>query len=178
MVKLKKAIFFDRDGILIYAPVVKGKPKSINSIKQLKFCSGINKICKYYRKNYYLIMVTNQPDFSRKINTKKNINEINNYIKKKLGLHSIYVCYSDNDKDPNRKPNPGMLLKAKKKYQINLKKSFMIGDRWRDIGAGKNANCSTIFMDRKYDERLLYKPNYKIDKLSSIYLIIKLYEKK
>lgn len=71
-----------------------------------------------------------------------------------------------------------MLIKAKKKYQINLKKSFMIGDRWRDIGAGKNANCSTIFMDRKYDERLLYKPNYKIDKLSSIYLIIKLYEKK
>ncbi len=175
--KLKRAIFFDRDGVLINAPVVEGKPKSIQTLKELKFCPNIYKICKYYKKHFYLIMVTNQPDFARKVNTKKNINEINDYIKKKLNLDDIFTCFSDNDKDKDRKPNPGMLMKAKKKYQINLKKSFMIGDRWRDIGAGKKVNCSTIFMDRKYDEKLLYKPNYIINKLSNIYSIIKLNEK-
>ena len=54
----------------------------------------------------------------------------------------------------------------------------MISDRWSDIGAGKKVNCSTIFMDRKYDEKLIYKPNYIINKLSNIYPIIKLNEKK
>ena len=113
--KLKKAIFFDRDGVLIHAPIKNNKPISIQNIKELKFCMGIKKLCKFYKKNYLLIMVTNQPDFVRKKNTKKNITEINQYIKKMLDLDSIYVSYSDNDKNNDRKPNSGMLLKAKKK---------------------------------------------------------------
>ena len=82
--KLKKAIFFDRDGVLIHAPIKNNKPISIQNIKKLKFCMGIKKLCKFYKKNYLLIMVTNQPDFVRKKNTKKNITEINQYIKKML----------------------------------------------------------------------------------------------
>ena len=118
-------------------------------------------------------MVTNQPDYSRGVNSKKNIININNFLKKKLNLDMIYVCYSDNEKCIDRKPNPGMLLKAKKKYKINLKKSFMIGDRWRDVGAGNRAGCRTIFIDRNYSEKLIYKPNYSIRKLKDIRLIIK-----
>lgn len=119
-------------------------------------------------------MVTNQPDFTRKVNTKKNINEINIYIKKKLNLDDVYTCYSDNDRHKDRKPNIGMLQTAKKKYQISFKKSFIIGDRWRDIGAGNKANCSSVFIDRKYNEKMIFKPNYKIDKLSDLYSIIKI----
>ena len=173
MVRINRAIFFDRDGVLIKAPVVKGKPKSIQNIKQLKFCSGINKICEYYKKNYYLIMVTNQPDYERKQNTKKNIIEINNFIKKKLNLDAVYVCYSDNNNHKDRKPNPGMILKAKKKYKLDLNKSYLVGDRWRDIGAGNKAKCVTIFIDKKYDEKLSYKPTHKIDRLNKIFSIIK-----
>lgn len=173
MEKLKQAIFFDRDGVLINAPVICGKPKSIQTIKELKFCPEIIKICKYYKKYFYLIMVTNQPDFTRKVNTKKNINEINSYIKKKLNLDDVYTCYSDNDKDKDRKPNIGMLQKAKKKYQINFKKSYIVGDRWRDIGAGNKANCSSILIDRKYNEKMIFKPKHKINRLSKIYSIIK-----
>ena len=110
--------FFDRDGVLIHAPIKNNKPISIQNIKKLKFCMGIKKLCKFYKKNYLLIMVTNQPDFVRKKNTKKNITEINQYIKKMLDLDSIYVSYSDNDKNNDRKPNSGMLLKAKKKHKI------------------------------------------------------------
>jgi D-glycero-D-manno-heptose 1,7-bisphosphate phosphatase len=174
MHKIKEAaIFFDRDGVLIEAPLINKKPTSVQSLKDVKLCKNILEICQYYKKNYYLIMVTNQPDYSRGVNSKKNIININNFLKKKLNLDMIYVCYSDNEKCIDRKPNPGMLLKAKKKYKINLKKSFMIGDRWRDVGAGNRAGCRTIFIDRNYSEKLIYKPNYSIRKLKDILLIIK-----
>ncbi len=174
MHKIKEAaIFFDRDGVLIDAPLINKKPTSVQSLKDVKLCKNILEICKYYKKNYYLIMITNQPDYSRGVNSKKNIININNFLKKKLNLDMIYVCYSDNEKCIDRKPNPGMLLKAKKKYKINLKKSFMIGDRWRDVGAGNKAGCRTIFIERNYSEKLIYKPNYSIRKLKDIFLIIK-----
>lgn len=174
MQKIKKAaIFFDRDGVLIDAPLINKIPTSVQTIKDIKLCKNILEICNHYKNSYYLIMVTNQPDYSRGVNSKKNIIGINNFLKKKLNLDMIYVCYSDNDKNIDRKPNPGMLLKAKKKYKINLKKSFMIGDRWRDIGAGNRAGCSTIFIDRNYSEKLIYKPNYSIRELKDIFSIIK-----
>ena len=174
MHKIKEAaIFFDRDGVLIEAPLINKKPTSVQSLKDVKLCKNILEICKYYKKNYYLIMVTNQPDYSRGVNSKKNIININNFLKKKLNLDMIYVCYSDNEKCIDRKPNPGMLLKAKKKYKINLKKSFMIGDRWREIGAGNKAGCATIFIDRNYSEKMPYKPKYSVIKLKEIFSIIK-----
>ena len=174
MHKIKEAaIFFDRDGVLIDAPIINKKPTSVQSLKEIKLCKNILEICNYYKKKYYLIMVTNQPDYSRGNNKKKNIIEINNYLKKKLNLDSVYVCYSSNDNCFSRKPNPGMLLKAQKKYKINLKKSFMIGDRWRDVGAGNKAGCATIFIDRNYSEEMHYKPKYSVIKLKEIFSIIK-----
>ena len=173
MHKIKEAaIFFDRDGVLIDAPIINKKPTSVQSLKEIKLCKNILEICKYYKNNYYLIMVTNQPDYNRGVNSKKNITDINNFLKKKLNLDMIYVCYSDNDKCIDRKPNPGMLLKAVKKYKINLKKSFMIGDRWRDIDAGKNFGCKTIFIDRGYSEKLNFRPDYTISSLKNIFNII------
>ena len=169
----KKAIFFDRDGVLIDAPIINGKPRSTQTLKDIKLCKYIVKICNFYRNKYYLIMVTNQPDFSRGVNTKKNINQINNFLKKKLKLNSMFVCFSDDDNSFDRKPNPGMLLKAEKKYKINLKESYMIGDRWRDIGAGKRAGCKTIFINRHYSEKQIFKSNYIISKLEEIFKIIK-----
>ena len=80
--KLKKAIFFDRDGVLIHAPIKNNKPISIQNIKELKFCMGIKKLCKFYKKNYLLIMVTNQPDFVRKKIQKKILLKLTNILKK------------------------------------------------------------------------------------------------
>ena len=109
-----KAIFFDRDGVLIEAPTIRRLPKSAQILSEVKICKGIEKFCRFYKKKYFLIMITNQPDFSRKKNTKKNINEINNYLKKKLRLDCMFTCFCANNKCENRKPNPGMILKGKK----------------------------------------------------------------
>jgi len=173
MVKLSKAIFFDRDGVLIEAPVNKQKkPLSVKKVDEVKICEGVEEICKKYRDNFYLIMITNQPDLQRKKNTKKNIENINLFIKKKLDLNDIFVCYSDDEECFHRKPNPGMLIDAKKKYNIEFNNSYFIGDRWRDIDAGKKTGCKTIFIDRMYNEKLNFKPDYVVKDMKQILKII------
>ena len=173
MVK-KKAIFFDRDGVLIEAPVdEKNKPKSIRNVKELRFTKDIIQICKFLKKDYLLFMITNQPDFIRRNNTKKNIIEINKFVKKKLNLSKVFVCFCEKDSCPNRKPNPGMIRKASKLFNLSLKNSYVIGDRWRDIGAGKKAGCKTIFIDRKYNEKNPYKSDFSVNSTDKILKILR-----
>ncbi len=173
MVISNKAIFFDRDGVLIEAPVNKQKkPLSVKKVDEVKICEGVEEICKKYRHDFYLIMITNQPDLQRKKNTKKNIENINLFIKKKLNLNDIFVCYSDDEECFYRKPNPGMLIDAKKKYNIEFNNSYFIGDRWRDIDAGKKIGCKTIFIDRMYNEKLNFKPDYVVKDMKQILKII------
>jgi D-glycero-D-manno-heptose 1,7-bisphosphate phosphatase len=168
------AIFLDRDGVLIKAPLSKDrKPISIKNVEQITFINGIKKFCKTFKKKYLLIIITNQPKFIRKKNSKKNIESINNYIKNKLNIDDIFTCYSDDEKNINRKPNPGMLFEATKKHNINLKKSYFIGDRWRDVDAGNKSGCKTIFINRNYNEKLNTKPAFIVKKISEIYKCIK-----
>ena len=75
--------------MLIEAPIVDGKPKSSKYLNQIVLCKNIKEICEKYKNSYLLIMVTNQPDFKRGINTKKNIEIINGYLKKKLKLDDV-----------------------------------------------------------------------------------------
>ena len=67
----------------------------------------------------------------------------------------MFVCYHDNkDKCDCRKPKPGMMLKAKKKWNIDLKNSFLIGDRYKDIMAGKKVGCKNFFINYNYNEKM------------------------
>jgi D-glycero-D-manno-heptose 1,7-bisphosphate phosphatase len=78
---------------------------------------------------------------------------MNTRLKDELPIAAILVCYEDGDDCPRRKPNPGLLLEAAETYGIDLSASFMVGDRWRDIEAGRRAGCRTIFIDLGYSER-------------------------
>ena len=146
---MKKAIFLDRDGTINELSSNR-KSTSPITLKDLKLKKNILTISKYLKKKkYLLIMITNQPDVSRGINNRENVNEINNFIKKKINLDDIYVCFSKNDKNFRRKPNPGMLIEAKQKWKINMKKSFIIGDRMKDMLAGKKMGLKTILFNNK-----------------------------
>ncbi len=74
---------------------------------------------------------------------------INARLLEELALDHIYTSYEDGD-SPRRKPNPGLLLEAAQDYGIDLTRSVMIGDRWKDIEAGRRAECSTVFIDYAY----------------------------
>lgn len=174
MVRKKKCIFFDRDGTLIDTPKSRqNKPKSFNNLNQIHLKMEVIDVCLKLKRNYLLMLLTNQPDVKRKKNSKINVENINLYLKKKLSLDYILVDYSDDEKNYFRKPNPGMILFAKKKFNLDLEKSFVVGDRWRDIDAGFVTKCKTIFIDKNYNEKLNHEPDFKIKSFKEILKYIK-----
>ena len=168
--KLKKraAIFLDRDGTLNKAFIKKGLPISPASFSKFKILPGVkSSITKLKKLKYLCLLITNQPDVSRKKIKKKVVIKMNKFIKKKINLDDVFVCYHDDNDNCNcRKPKPGLLIKASKKWKINFKKSFMIGDRWKDISAGKKVGCKTIFINNNYKKDKIVKANFTFKSLS------------
>ena len=90
-----------------------------------------------------------------------------------LPLDDIKVCcHADQDRCPCRKPRPGMLLEAARQWSIDLKHSFMVGDRWRDVSAGKAAGCRTILLDHGYAEEQVDAPDFVVTSLGEAVKII------
>ncbi len=174
---MRKAVFLDRDGVINKAIIKDGKPLSPNSLNELEILPGVKEsIIKLKKLNFVCLVVTNQPNVTRKIIDKNSVIQINNFLKNKIPLDDIFVCYHD-DKDncDCRKPKPGLLLEAGKKWNVDFRKSFMIGDRWRDIEAGRNVGCKTIFLDYKYSETKPIKPSFVSNTLLNAVQIIEKY---
>ena len=90
---------------------------------------------------------------ARGTQTREAVEAINQRLMEALPLLEILVCcHDDRDHCDCRKPQPGMLLRAAARHGIDLSRSFMIGDRWRDIEAGRRAGCCTIWIDYNYKE--------------------------
>jgi D-glycero-D-manno-heptose 1,7-bisphosphate phosphatase len=82
------------------------------------------------------------------------VERIHQALSSSLAIDGIFVCYHDDaDHCACRKPKPGLLLEAQRKHNIDLSRSFVVGDRWRDIDAGHNAGCKTVLIDYGYRER-------------------------
>jgi D-glycero-D-manno-heptose 1,7-bisphosphate phosphatase len=171
----KKAIFLDRDGVINNAVIRDGKPYPPSGLDEISINEGVKPSLRIlHDMGFLLIVITNQPDVSRNRITKESVESINAFLKKNLPLDEIKVCYHDNsDQCECRKPKPGQLIEASKQYNIDLAKSFMVGDRWSDIEAGKRAGCKTIFIDNGYLEKKPEKPDFTIKKFNEIINIIK-----
>ena len=151
---MRRAVFLDRDGVINEAIIRGGKPYPPASLAELQVTTETESaLCQLSTKGYLLIGITNQPDVARGTQKKEVVEAINNYLVKSLPLEVILVCYHD-DKDncDCRKPNPGLILEAAKRWNVDLQSSFMIGDRWKDIEAGTRAGCKTVWINRLYDE--------------------------
>ena len=171
---MNKAIFLDRDGVINKTIVKNGLPYSPPEYEKLEILPRVKEAIFIFKKLKFLcIMITNQPDVSRGKIDKKNVVKMNEYIKDNLKLDDIFVCYHDDHNNCNcRKPKPGLILEATKKWNIDLKKSWMIGDRWKDIEAGNSAGCKTFFLDYNYKEKRPVNQNYVVDSLYNAAKII------
>jgi D-glycero-D-manno-heptose 1,7-bisphosphate phosphatase len=149
------AVFLDRDGTLNTAAIRGGKPYPPGSIDDLVIVAGASgALLKLRQAGYLMIMVTNQPDVAAGRQRRDVVEAINAVIRQQLPLDDIRVCYhQDADACPCRKPKPGMLLDAARDWGIDLGRSFMVGDRWRDVEAGRAAGCRTVLIEGGYDER-------------------------
>ncbi len=151
---MRQSIFLDRDGVLNRAFVRNGLPYTPSSLDEVEIIPGVEEACGKLRANgYLLVVVTNQPDVARGLQSPNTVEKIHAFLRCRLPLDDIRVCYHDDvDSCDCRKPKPGMLLAAARDWGIDLGRSFMIGDRWRDIEAGQRAGCRTIFIKRGYAE--------------------------
>jgi D-glycero-D-manno-heptose 1,7-bisphosphate phosphatase len=151
----RRAVFLDRDGVLNRATVVDGVPHPPASVAELELLPGVEDACRrLHDAGLLLIVVTNQPDVARGTKTIDEVEELNRELAARLPLDEIRVCpHDDPDECGCRKPAPGMLLDAAREHEIELAKSVMVGDRWRDVEAGKRAGCKTVFVSAGYSER-------------------------
>lgn len=155
MVK-KKAIFLDRDGVLNKPIIYKNKGFAPLKIEDFHMYPHVKKFCKILKKNFLLIIVTNQPDVKRGKLKISELEKMHHKLFNKIFYDALFFSTSLTRRSKYRKPNIGMLTKAIEKFKINSKRSYLIGDRWSDIEAGKKVGCKTIFIDRNYEEK---KPN-------------------
>lgn len=152
----RKAIFLDRDGVLNESVVRHGKPFPPASLNELRVADDVLPALEMLKEmDYLLIGATNQPDVARGTTPRSVVEAINAALMQQLPLNEILVCYHDNqDQCACRKPLPGLLTQAADIYDIDLKNSFMIGDRWKDVEAGARAGCKTVWLNRDYDEQV------------------------
>lgn len=152
---MRKAVFIDRDGTLI-----KDVPYNVNPalISLEYYAAEMLQLLK--QENYLLIVISNQSGIARGYFSEDDVNKMHDAIQQKLlaynvQLNAFYYCphYANGvikkfavDCDC-RKPKPGLINKAAQDFNINLKKSWMIGDILNDVEAGNTAGCKTILID-------------------------------
>jgi len=171
---MKRAVFLDRDGVINRAIVRNGMPYPPANLGELEILPGVfEALKKLHAADYLLIVVTNQPDVARGSAKKVDVEQINFQLSSLLPLDDIKTCYHDSiDGCLCRKPLPGALLEAAKEHDIELSKSFMVGDRWRDIVAGQRAGCKTFFVNYRYDEQQPEMPDFIVSSLLEAQKII------
>ena len=160
-----RAVFLDRDGV-INRPLIRwGRPYPPTSLDEFELLPGVPKACAALKKlGFLLVVATNQPDVGRGTLAREAVETIHGWILQQLPIDRVMSCYHGGAEygEPCdcRKPRPGMLFQAAEELRINLAKSFMIGDRWRDVDCGFNAGCKTIFIDWGYEEKLKRDPDF------------------
>jgi D-glycero-D-manno-heptose 1,7-bisphosphate phosphatase len=150
-----RAVFLDRDGVLNRAIIREGKPYPPASLGELEILPDVpGALAALKECGFLLLVVTNQPDVARGSQQRAVVESIHEALRTALPIDDFFVCYHD-DRDACgcRKPKPGLLLQSAARYGLELKSSYLIGDRWRDIEAGQAAGCATLWIDRGYAER-------------------------
>lgn len=174
---LKRAVFLDRDGVLNKGFIRNGKSYPPRCLEEFQILEGVTEGCRRLKKaGFLLIVVTNQPDVGRGKQSVSVVKEMHQLIQQNLPIDLIEVCFHETDTE-NFKPAPGMLFKAAARLSVDLYRSFIVGDRWRDIGCGVAAGCTTVLVEYPYAEALRNEPDFKVASLlEAANLIIRLTE--
>jgi len=144
-----KTIFLDRDG------VINKDTNYLSKIEDFEFINGIFKTCQYLLSiDYEIIIVTNQSGIARNYYSEKDFQNLTQWMLSQFKINGINIldvlhCPHSSDSNCNcRKPKPGMFIKAKNKYGIDMEKSWMIGDSERDIQAANLAGIKQTILVR------------------------------
>jgi D-glycero-D-manno-heptose 1,7-bisphosphate phosphatase len=163
---IARAVFLDRDGVLNRAIVRQGKPYPPASVAEMEILpDAAGALARLKAAGYRLVVVSNQPDVARGDQRREVVEAINAALQAKLPLDEFRICYHD-DRDACgcRKPRPGLLTREP---AHDLEQSVIVGDRWRDVEAGRRAGLrAAVLIDRGYAEGCDVVPDARVGSLA------------
>ena len=167
---VKRALFLDRDGVINRALMRDGRPFAPSALKDFEILPGVPEACARLKAaGFLLVVATNQPEVGRGTMARQVVETIHAHMIQVLPIDRVEVSYDSGSEEPPsefRKPRPGMLRRAASELGIDLSRSFMVGDRWRDIDCGHAAGCKTFLIDYGYAEPLRQPPDYRVKSLA------------
>lgn len=175
---LRPAVFLDRDGTLNRPIVRDGQPEPPRSVAAFELFPDAAPGCRALAAaGFVLVVVTNQPDVGRGTLGAAVVEAQHALLRQWIPeLARIEVCY-DSGRDPGvatprRKPEPGMLLDAARSLGLDLTRSWMIGDRWRDVDCGHRAGVRTVFIDLGHAEALRSAPEFTVPSFAEAVAVV------
>ena len=157
-------MFLDRDGTLNVPVIRDGKPYPPATLTEFQLFPGVPAACRSLRAaGYTLVVVTNQPDVGRGTQSQTVVEAMHARLRQLVPeIERIEACYDPGRGQPSRrrKPEPGMILDAAQALGLDLARSWIVGDRWRDIDCGKRAGLRTVFIDLGHAETLREPPDF------------------
>lgn len=154
---MNRALFLDRDG------VINVEINYLHKVDDFQFIEGIFELCKKYQnKGYIIIVVTNQSGIARGYYSEEDFNYLTSWMikefaKEGVNIKKVYSCPHHPEISGTcscRKPEPGMFLKAKKEFDIDLKNSILVGDKESDIEAALSSGVRETYL---FDEKRVHR---------------------
>jgi D-glycero-D-manno-heptose 1,7-bisphosphate phosphatase len=164
----RRAVFLDRDGVINRMVVQNGMPHPPSAVEEFELYEDVQDGCARLKAaNFLLVVITNQPDVGRGIQSREAVEAMNLKMQSAVPLlDRIEVCYHAGERYGQpcdcRKPRPGLILHATAELSIDPKTSYVIGDRWRDVDCAHAAGCRAILIQRGYKENLREAPDFTV----------------
>jgi D-glycero-D-manno-heptose 1,7-bisphosphate phosphatase len=151
---VQRAVFLDRDGVINANLERAGRPVAPTSLADFRILPGVeNAVRRLKEYGYLIIVITNQPDVANGLTERATVEAMHDVIRAHLSVDDIKTCFHNDAAGCDcRKPKPGLILTAATEYDVDLAQSYVVGDRWRDVAAGRAAGCATIFIDYGYKQ--------------------------
>jgi len=167
----RPAVFLDRDGTLNVQVVRDSKPFAPERLEDFRLFDDAAEGCRALKAaGFALVVATNQPDVGRGLVAQAVIESMHAELRRLIPeIDRVEVSYDPGQGVPSRrrKPAPGMLLDAAADLDLDLTRSWMIGDRWRDVECGKAAGVRTVLIDFGYDEAVPNPPDFTVKTFSA-----------
>jgi D-glycero-D-manno-heptose 1,7-bisphosphate phosphatase len=150
---LARAVFLDRDGVLVVPERRDGRSYAPRRLEDLAFYpDAAPAVARLKAAGFVVIVFTNQPDVGAGLVARETVEAMHERLRREIPVDDIEVSYLTREQaraqaDQRRKPGTGMLLDAARRWQLDLGGSYVVGDRASDIEAGTRAGCTSLFID-------------------------------
>jgi D-glycero-D-manno-heptose 1,7-bisphosphate phosphatase len=146
------AVFLDRDGVLVREIVIDGVARAPLRLEDFHLLAEApDQVRRLQAAGLPCFVFTNQPEVARGLLATDVLDAMHLQLQDATGVNGIMVCpHDESDACLCRKPRPGMLRDAAISAGVRLEESFVVGDRWRDVDAGKAVGCYSILIERPY----------------------------